>query len=489
MSTSTDRTPADRTSRRWPALILLCFVQFMLVVDDTVVNVALPSVRDDLGFSTPSLAWVVNGYLLAFGGLILLGGRAGDIIGHRSIFLAGVAVFAVASLACGLAQEPWQLVGARFLQGVGGAMASATALALITLIFPEGPERAKALGLWGGIAALGGVVGYVLSGLLTDLATWRLVFLVNLPAAALVLAFVPRLVPARERTFSGSIDVAGALLGTAGLTSLVYALLEAPARGWDSAPVLVAVVAAVVLLAAFLLIESRRREPLIPLRFFAHRSRSAANLTMMLFTTGLFAMFFLLTLHLQERLGWSPLETGLAYLPMAATLMAGISISVRLVGWIGQRGVLIAGPLLGAAGLLYLSRLSGQDSYLTDIVPGMMLIAFGSGIAVPVLAGAAMSATTAQDAGLASGMMTVAQQIGGALGLALLVSLAGARTENLIGDGADSGTAADDGTSLALRVAAVLMALGALVALAIRSPRPETPADAGQPHPSIGASS
>jgi len=317
------------------------------------------------------------------------------------------------------------------------------------------------------------------------------VFLINLPVAVVVLVLVPRFVPARDSTFRGRIDVAGAVLGTAGLTALVYALLEAPSRGWSSTVVLSAAALSVALLLAFVVVESRLAQPLIPLGFFANRTRTAANITMMLFTTGLFAMFFLLTLHLQERLGWSPLQAGLAYLPMAATLLGAIALSGPLVARIGARAVLIIGPLTGAAGLLYLSGVSGQDSYLSAILPGIMLIALGSGLAVPVLATAAMSATTADDAGLASGMMTVAQQIGGALGLAVLVSLAGAHTRGLLGDGVDAESAATGGTELALRTAAVLMALGAVAGLAVRpQPAPSPPAAAaGDSSTSIGASS
>ncbi|MFJ6952567.1 MFS transporter [Micromonospora aurantiaca (nom. illeg.)] len=483
--------PRSPVRRRWWALTLLCFVQFMLVVDDTVVNVALPSIREDLGYSATGLAWVVNGYLLAFGGLILLGGRAGDLVGHRRVFLAGVAVFAVASLACGVAQEPWQLVAARFLQGVGGALASPTALALITLIFAEGAERAKAIGLWGGIAALGGIVGYVLSGLLTDLVSWRLVFLINLPVAAVVLALVPALVPPAATAARQRVDIPGAVTATVGLAALVFALLEAPGAGWGSPRALVPLVVAVVLLAAFVLQERRVAYPLVPLRFFANRTRSAANGTMMLFTTGLFAMFFLLTLHVQERLGWSPLQTGLAYVPMAVCLLIGISLSQRLVGRLGPRPVLLVGPLLTAAGLLYLSWIDGTERYLPDILPGMMLVALGAGLAVPVLATAAMSATTAEDAGLGSGMLTVAQQIGGAVGLALLVSLAGLRSRQMVSDGAGEDAAAIGGTVLAFQVAAVILVAAALLTLVIRPPRPAASPDRtdSPDHTSIGVPS
>ncbi|GLW11002.1 MFS transporter [Microtetraspora sp. NBRC 13810] len=463
------------TKAAWRALIVLGIVQFMLIVDDAVVNVALPSIRGELGFDLAGLAWVVNGYVLAFGGLILLGGRAGDLFGHRKIFLIGLTVFALASLACGLAQEPWQLVGARFVQGAGAAMASPAALALLTLVFPEGPDRNKALGIWGGISGLGVIVGYVVSGLVTDLLSWRWVFFINLPLAAVALVVVPRLVPRGSATGQGRIDVPGAVFGTGALAALVYGLLSVPERGWQSATVIVSLVLAVVLAVAFLVTESRIRNPLVPMAFFSNRTRATSNGIMMLIACGLVGMFFLITLHLQDVLGWSPLQAGLGFVPMAVTLIIAIGTTAKLVQKVGPRGALIIGPLVVAAGLGLLTQVSPDDTYVADILPSVLLIGLGAGLTFPTVATTSMSGTTEANAGLGSAMLSVVQQIGGAVGLAILVSVASGHARSQQAAGESVAEATTSGFGLAFVVAAALLVLAALLA-AFALGRAETPA-------------
>jgi EmrB/QacA subfamily drug resistance transporter len=319
----TDGTPAMTavsaavTGRRRAALVVLCFVQFMLVLDDNVVSVALPSLRDDLGFSAPGLAWVVNAYFLTFGGLLLLAGRMADLLGRRRVFLAGVALFGLASLACGLAQQPWQLVAGRSVQGAGAAMASPAALSLITLLFPGARERARALGIWGAIAALGGTSGLMISGVLTDLTSWRWIFLINLPVAAAAIALLPRLVAESRASRRARLDVPGAVVGTAAVVSLVYGLLQTGEAGWTDVTVLAPLLLAAVLAAGFLVAESRAAQPLVPMSFLADRTRAAANGATLLFSAALYAMAFLLMIHLQTVLGYSPLQAGVATCPSA----------------------------------------------------------------------------------------------------------------------------------------------------------------------------
>lgn len=451
---------ASGTNRRLPALIVLCFVQFMLVLDDTVVSVALPSMQGDLGFSTAGLAWVVNAYFLAFGGLLLLFGRAADLLGRRRVFLAGVALFGAASLVCGLAQEPWQLVAGRFVQGAGAAMASPAALALITLLFPGPEERAKALGIWGGIAGLGGTLGLVISGALTGLASWRWIFLINLPVAVVALVLLPRLVAESRALRQARMDVPGAVLGTGALVSLVYGLLQTGESGWGHAASLVPLVLAVILAISFLAVETRTAEPLVPLAFLSARIRAVANGTTLLFSAAFYAMAFLLMLHLQTVLNYGPLTAGVAYLPYGSGILAGMWLSSRAVLRLGVRTTLVTGFLISAAGLLLLSGVAAGDGYASGVLPGMLVTSLGCGLSLPALAVAALTGTTGEDAGLGSAVLSSVQQVGGAVGLAALVTLAARRSDHL----ADSVTperAATEGFSFALTVAAVLLVLGA----------------------------
>ncbi|MBA0050859.1 MFS transporter [Streptomyces sp. AJS327] len=461
-------TPAATTvvRRRESALVVLCFVQFMLILDDNVVSVALPSMRDDLGFDAPGLAWVVNAYFLAFGGLLLLFGRMADLLGRRRVFLTGVALFGAASLVCGLAQEPWQLVAGRFVQGAGAAMASPAALALITLLFPGTEERARAFGIWGGIAALGGTMGLVISGALTGLASWRWIFLINLPVAAAALALLPRLVPESRSPHAARLDVPGAVLGTGALVSLVYGLLQAGESGWRDTAAVAPMALAVLLAVAFLAVEARTREPLVPLSFLSFRFRAVANGGTLLFSAAMYAMAFLLMVHLQTVLGYRPLTAGLAYLPYGVGILAGMWLSSRAVARLGTRPTLVISFLLSAAGLLLLSGVTPSDGYVSGVLPGMLVTSLGCGVSLPALTVAALTGTTKEDAGLGSAVLSSVQQVGGAVGVAVLVALASHRSDDLAVRH-DPPHAATEGFSLALTAAAALLVLGAVLIAAL----------------------
>ncbi|MEU0490827.1 MFS transporter [Nocardiopsis sp. NPDC006139] len=467
--------------RRRLALILLCFVQFMLVLDDTVVSVALPSVRDDLGFSTAGLAWVVNAYFLAFGGLLLLFGRVADLLGRRRVFLCGVALFGAASLACGLAQEPWQLVAGRFAQGAGAAMAGPAALSLITLLFPGTEERAKALGIWGGIAGLGATMGLVISGVLTDLTSWRWIFLINLPVAVLALVLLPRVVAESRATRRTRLDVPGAVLGTGAVVSLVYGFLQAGESGWGDVAFVGPLLLAVALAVAFLVVESRTAEPLVPLSFLAFRPRAVANGMTLLFSAAFYAMAFLLMIHLQTVLGYGPLEAGVAYLPYGAGILVGLWLSSRAVLRFGMRRTLVVSFLISSAGLLLLSGVAPSDSYASGVLPGLLVTSLGCGLSLPALTVAAVTGTTEENAGLGSAVFSSVQQVGGAVGLAVLVTLAVQRSDALT-DSIGPSLAATEGFSFALIVAAVLLAFGsAFIAALLGGRRSESGVDTSEP--------
>ncbi|MGW1845407.1 MFS transporter [Streptomyces sp. NPDC001966] len=464
---------ANGLGRRGPALVVLCFVQFMLVLDDSVVSVALPTMREDLGFSTAGLAWVVNAYFLAFGGLLLLFGRMADLLGRRRVFLTGVALFGAASLVCGLAQEPWQLVTGRFVQGAGAAMASPAALALITLLFPGTEERAKAFGIWGGIAGLGGTTGLVVSGALTGLASWRWIFLINLPVALAAVLLLPRLVPESRAGRAGRLDVPGAVLGTGALVSLVYGLLRTGASDWGDTAVVGPLALAVILTVAFVAAETRTAEPLVPLSFLSFRIRAVANGATLLFSAAMYAMAFLLMVHLQTVLGYRPLMAGVAYLPYGAGILAGMWLSSRAVLRLGVRPALVMSFLISAVGLLLLSGVAPSDGYASGVLPGMLVTSLGCGLSLPALTVAALTDTTEENAGLGSAVLSSVQQVGGAVGVAVLVALASRRSNTLT---------ATEGFSLALTVAAALLALGAALigTLLGKNHRPEDALDAAE---------
>ncbi|HEU6444259.1 MAG TPA: DHA2 family efflux MFS transporter permease subunit [Gaiellaceae bacterium] len=450
---------------RWLALVVLCLGDLMIVLDVTIVGVALPSIREDLGFSETSLAWVVNAYLLTFGGFLLLGGRLGDLFGHRRLFLAGISLFTLASLGCGLAGSQEVLVAARAVQGLGGAVVSAVALSLIVTLFTEPAERAKAMGVFGFVAAGGGSIGVLLGGILTDVLDWHWIFLVNLPIGIAVFALTLVLIPAaRGETAAGRVDVAGAVTVTASLMLAVYAIVNGNENGWTSARTVGVLAAAGALLALFLAIESRIAAPLVPLGLFRLRNIAVSNVVGLLWAAAMFAWFFLSALYLQLVLGYSPLQVGLAFLP--ANLIMGffsLGISARLVLRYGIRPPLAVGLGLASLGLLLFARAPVDGSFAVDVLPSMILLGFGAGMAFNPVFLAAMSDVEPSDAGLASGVVNTSFMMGGALGLAVLASLAASRTETLAASG-DGPLEALTGGYHAAFLAGALFALAAAVA-------------------------
>jgi EmrB/QacA subfamily drug resistance transporter len=422
----------DRT--RWFALYTLCAASLMIVLDATIVNVALPSIRDDLGFDESSLAWVVNAYTLTFGGLLLLGGRLGDLYGPRRLFLFGIGLFTLASLACGLSTSQTMLITARAVQGIGGAVASAVSLSLMLALFTEPAERAKAMGLFGFVASGGGSIGVVLGGVLTDTINWHWIFLVNLPLGVLVVFLTLRLIPGTPGSAvrGRSLDVGGALTVTAALMVAVYAVVNGNADGWTSGSTLGRFAVAVVLFASFLVIETRVSSPLMPLGLFRLRNLSTASVTGILWAGAMFAWFFLSALYLQLVLGYSPLQVGLGFLP--GNLVMGflsIAVSAKLVMRYGVRKPLAVGLVIAGIGLLLFARAPVHGGYIVDVLPGMILLGFGAGIAFNPVLFAAMSEVSPAESGLASGIVNTSFMMGGALGLAVLASVAASRTSRL----------------------------------------------------------
>ena len=462
--------PADLNSRtRWFALIVLCLGSLMIVLDSTIVNVALPSIKADLGFSKTSLAWVVNAYLLTFGGFLLLGGRLGDLFGHRRLFLIGISLFTLSSLACGLATSQGFLVGARAMQGLGGAVASAVSLSLMMTLFTEPAERAKAMGVFGFVAAGGGTIGVVLGGLLTDTLDWHWIFLVNIPIGVAVYTLSLRLLPTtRAQAASRRLDVAGAITVTGALMLAVYAIVNGNKEGWTSAQTLGLLGAAVVLLATFLGIEARVRSPLVPLGLFRLRNIAFANIVGVLWAAAMFAWFFLSALYLQLVLGYSPLKVGLAFLP--ATLIMGtfsLGLSAKLVMRFGIRRPLGTGLLLATVGLGLFVRAPVDGSYLVDVLPSMILLGFGAGMAFNPMLLAAMSGVAPEESGLASGIVNTAFMMGGALGLAVLASLAASRTDSLTASGNGKLAALTGGYHVAFLVGAIFALAAAAIGAAL----------------------
>jgi EmrB/QacA subfamily drug resistance transporter len=452
-------------NRRWLALYVLTLGSLMIVLDVTIVNVALPSIREDLGFSETSLAWVVNAYLLTYGGFLLLGGRLGDLYGHRRLFLIGIALFTLASLACGLSTTQWMLIGARTVQGLGGAIASAVSLSLMMTLFTEPADRAKAMGIFGFVAAGGGSIGVLLGGVLTDLISWHWIFLVNVPIGALVILLSLRLLPAeRAQAMSSRLDVAGAVTVTAALIIAVYAIVNGNQNGWTSATTLGLLGTSVAVLALFLGIESRVRSPLVPLGLFKHRNISVSNIVGVLWAAAMFAWFFLSALYLQLVLGYSPLEVGLSFLP--ANLIMGafsIGLSAKLVMRFGFRKPLATGLLLAAAGLLLFVRAPVDGNFLVDVLPSMILLGFGAGIAFNPVLLAAMSDVEPSESGLASGLVNTSFMMGGALGLAVLASIAASRSHSLRLGGASELSGLTGGYHVAFLVGAAFAAAAAVI--------------------------
>ena len=449
---------------RWLALVVLCLGDLMIVLDVTIVGVALPSIREDLGFSETSLAWVVNAYLLTFGGFLLLGGRLGDLFGHQRLFLIGIALFTLASLGCGLATSQEALVVARAVQGLGGAVVSAVALSLIVMLFTEPSERAKAMGVFGFVAAGGGSIGVLLGGILTDVLDWHWIFLVNLPIGIAVFALTLVLIPAvRGEAPSGRLDVAGAVTITASLMLAVYAIVNGNEQGWTSARTLGVLGAAGVLLAVFLAIEARVAAPLVPLGLFRLRNLAISNVVGVLWAAAMFAWFFLSALYLQLVLGYSPLEVGLAFLPGNLIMgLLSLGLSAKLVMRFGIRPPLAVGLGLASIGLLLFARAPVDGNFVVDVLPPMILLGLGAGMAFNPVLLAAMSDVAPSDAGLASGVVNTAFMMGGALGLAVLASLAASRTETLAASGEGQLEALTGGYHAAFLVGA-LFALAAAV--------------------------
>jgi EmrB/QacA subfamily drug resistance transporter len=449
-------TIAD-TRKRWLALYVLCLGSLMIVLDATIVNVALPSIRDDLGFTETSLAWVVNAYLLTYGGCLLLGGRFGDIFGHRRLFIAGIVLFTVASLACGLSTSQGMLIAARAVQGVGGAVASAVGLSLMMMLFTEPVERAKAMGVFGFVAAGGGSIGVLLGGVLTDLISWHWIFLVNVPVGVVVVMLTMRLLPGGQGlAANGRLDVGGAVTVTASLMLAVYAIVNGNNEGWTSAQTLGLLGASAVLLAIFLAIESRVAAPLMPLRLWRLRNVATANVVGILWAAAMFAWFFLSALYLQLVLGYSPLQVGLAFLP--ANIIMGvfsIGLSAKLVMRFGIRPPLAAGLTLAAIGLLLFVRAPVDGNFVVDVLPSMILLGFGAGMAFNPVLLAAMSDVEPTEAGLASGVVNTAFMMGGALGLAVLASIASSRTSGLRSSGDTELAALTGGYHVAFLVGAI----------------------------------
>jgi EmrB/QacA subfamily drug resistance transporter len=478
------------TRSRWLALVLLCFGTLMIVLDSTIVNVALPSIRADLGFSQASLAWVVNAYILTFGGFLLLGGRLGDLFGQRRLFMIGITAFTVASLGCGLAATQGQLVTLRAIQGVGGAITSAVSLSLTMNLFTDPAERAKAMGFFGFVAAGGGSIGVVLGGVLTDSLDWHWIFLVNVPIGIVVLAFATKLLPGgRPEGAGGRLDAGGAVTVTAALMLAVYAIVGGNAAGWLSARTLGCLAGAAVLLAAFLYIESHVDSPLMPLRLFRLRNLTTSNIVGVLWAAAMFAWFFLSSLYLQLVLGYSPLQVGLAFLP--GNIVMGVLsffFSAKLVMRFGIRRPLSTGLACATAGLLLFARAPVGGNFLIDVLPAMILLGIGAGIAFNPILLAAMNDVEPQESGIASGIVNTSFMMGGALGLAILASIAAARTTSLHDSGHGPIAALNGGYHLAFLIGAVFAASAATIGgvfLRIRQPayadHPEPEPEPAQP--------
>ncbi|GAB7523423.1 DHA2 family efflux MFS transporter permease subunit [Paraburkholderia sp. 2C] len=462
---------------RWLALVVLCLGVLMIVLDTTIVNVALPSIAADLGFSETSLVWVVNAYMLTFGGFLLLGGRLGDLYGHRTLFLAGITLFTLASLACGLANSQVMLVCARAVQGLGGAVVSAVSLSLIMNLFTEPDERAKAMGVYGFVCAGGGSIGVLLGGLLTNLLSWHWIFLVNLPIGIAVYALCVTLLPAgRGHAHGERLDVAGAIAVTASLMLAVYAIVNGNEAGWTSAHTLGLIGVAIVLLAVFLAIEARVQHPLMPLALFRMRNVSTANAIGVLWAAAMFAWFFISALYMQRVLGYAPFQVGLAFLP-ANLIMAvfSLGLSARIVMRFGIRRPIGVGLLLAALGLLLFARAPVAGQFVVDVLPGMMLLGIGAGVAFNPVLLAAMNDVEPSDSGLASGIVNTSFMMGGALGLAVLASLAAAQTGEL-GTTQDARAALTDGYHIAFLFGAIFAALAAAFgAFLLRTGSPHEP--------------
>jgi EmrB/QacA subfamily drug resistance transporter len=453
---------------RWFILVLVCVAQFMVVLDATIVNVALPTIQTHLHFTPLRLQWIVNIYTLFFGGFLLLGGRASDLFGRQRLFLAGLALFTGASLVNGIAGSAGMLIAGRAAQGLGAALVSPAALAIVTTTFAEGKERTRALGIWSAIAAGGGAVGLLLGGLLTETLSWRWVFFINLPIGVAAFALALRYIHnTRAAARPESADVLGATTVTAGLLVLVYDIVKAQSWGWTSMQTLGYFAVAAVLLATFVLVESRSKAPLIRLSIFRIRSLTAANVAMLFVMSGLFAMFYFASIYVQEILGWSPLKAGAAFVPVTLGIVVGAGLAQQAIRRLGPRVTPIIGIAMAALGLILLSGIPTHGTYLTDLLPGLVVMSVGMGLTFVPITLIATTGLAAEDAGLSSGLFNTSQQVGGALGLAVLSSLAATRTSHSVG--VSHAAALVDGFQLAFLVGAGLMLAGiAVLAVMLR---------------------
>jgi EmrB/QacA subfamily drug resistance transporter len=466
----TGSTGTETSNNRWIALVVLCVGMLMIILDSTVVNVALPSIQRDLHFSQPSLAWVVNAYLITFGGLLLLAGRLGDLIGRKRMFMGGLALFTLASLACGLAQSQGVLIAARFIQGVGGAATSAVILGMVVTMFPEPGEQGKAIGVYSFVAAAGASIGLLLGGVVTQAINWHWIFFINLPIGVVTALLASRLVE-RDGEVPGlhrGIDIGGAALVTSAVMLAVYTIVKASDYGFGSAHTLGLGALSLLLLAAFVWRESVAREPLIPLRVFRSRNVSGANAIQLLMVAGLFGMFFLGVLFMQHVLGYSSIGTGVAFLPVSVGIgVFSLGFSARLNNRFGAKATLVPSLALVVAGLAWMSRAPVGANYATDLLPAMLLLGIGAGLSFPSLMTLAMSGATAGDSGLASGLVNTTMQVGGALGLAVLATLSTTRTGHLLHAGTSHAAALTGGYHLAWVISAAIAGAGLLVGLLV----------------------
>jgi len=467
---------SDRT--KWYALALLCAVQFMVVLDIAVVNVALPSIQLDLGFSQENLQWVISAYALVFGGFLLLGGRLADILGRRSVFMGGLVVFSIGSLLCGLAWSDESLIGARALQGLGAATITPSALSILTTTFTEGRERNIALGAWGAVGGFGAAAGVLMGGVLTDLLSWEWIFFVNVPVGAIALALAPLLLAESRDARGQSHDVAGAVLVTSGLSVLVLGITQGQQWGWSSVETIGAFVASAVLLVAFAVWEQRQRDPLVPFSIFRLQTLTAANIAGFVMGTAMFSMFLMLTLYMQQVLQYSPLETGIAYLAVAGTAVLWANVAAAAVNRVGVKPALILGMALLTAGLLYFTQVSVGGSYWADLFPGFLMLGVAIPFAFVPITIAALAGTKPHEAGLASGLINTSQQIGGAVGIALLSTIAVSTTEDEVANGTGLPLALTDGFVNAFWAGAAIAFVGLLVSIFLVRGRDLRPGEA-----------
>ncbi len=492
MTTSSSAAAGQSERRKWLGLAALCSAFFMVILDVAIVNVALPTIQVNLGFSQKNLQWVVSAYALTFGGLLLLGGRAADLLGRRRMFIAGLAIFSAASLLAGLATSDTVLIAARALQGIGAAVMTPAALSILMTTFREGKERNAALGIWGAVGASGGTVGVLLGGILTDTIGWEWIFFLNVPVGLAVIAVAPALLrESRADMEHRRFDVAGALSVTAGIALLVYALVEAESAGWASLQTLGLIGASAALLAIFAAVELRSRGPILPMSIFRIRAVTGSNVASLALGGAVFGMIFILTLYMQQVLAYSPLETGLAWLAMSLTALVSSIVASMLVTRIGTRMPLTVGLAVAGVGLVLLAQIPADGAYVGDLLPGLLVTGLGLGTGFVALSIGALEGVAERDAGLASGLVNTTQQVGGALGVAVLSTLALSRSEDLIAGGTAAPAALTEGFQIAIYAAAGFAIAGAIAVLALVRGRSRTepaaePAVAAPPAEPVG---